>query len=939
MASARFLRAVFTASLLVPASTATHPAAAAAPATPAAPVQGASVEGITEYDLANGLRVLLFPDASKPTTTVNVTYLVGSRHEGYGETGMAHLLEHMVFKGSPKHTNIPQELTSHGARPNGSTWYDRTNYYETFAASDENLAWALDLEADRMVGSFVRKSDLDSEMTVVRNEFESGENSPQGVLEERVLSTMYLWHNYGKSTIGSRADIEKVPIDRLQAFYRKYYQPDNAVLVVAGKFDTARALELAAKTFGAIPRPARVLDTTWTTEPAQDGERAVTLRRVGDVQSIAVGYHVPAGSDGDFAAVEVLSDLMSDTPAGRLHKALVTTQLASSVGGWTKEGHDPSFLILSADVRKERSLSEAKDRLLATADGFAASPATDSEVERAKASLLKQWESTMRNSERAAIAISEWIGVGDWRLLFLHRDRLEKVTAADVQRVALAYLKPENRTVGLFEPTSSPQRAEIPSPPDVALLTRDYAGRKAMDAGEDFDPAPAAIEARLDRRALCSGMNVVLLPKNTRGDTVNLSFVLDLGDETSLQGRRLAGELTARMLLRGSAKHSREEIQSTLDGLRTQMNINGGASQVVISLETTRPNLEAALRLLAEVLRQPAFATAEFEILRQETLAELEDSKAEPQQRASEALGKYLRPWPASDPRYTPSVEEQIAGLAKVTAADAQTFYRDFYGASASELAIVGDFDGGKTAGLLSELFCDWKSAKAFTRLPTPFVDRPAKFEKIETPDKENAIFIAAQRLSMQDTDPDFPALTMGNFLTGGGFLNSRLAQRLRQKEGLSYGAGSQFQASAWEKDGAFTAFAIYAPQNGVRLKQAFEEEIAKIQASGFTEAEVNEARKGWLQGRQVSRGTDRELARLLTTRTFQHRTLAFDEDIDRRVTALSAADVSAVVKRYFDVSKMTIVQAGDFAKSAAAEPAATAGTPAAPPPTGKKEH
>src|SRR5687768_7015208 len=179
-----------------------------------------SVEGIDEYRLDNGLRLLLFPDKSKETTTVNATYLVGSRHEGLGETGMAHLLEHMLFKGSPKHPDVPDELTTHGSRPNGSTWYDRTNYFETFAASDENLAWALDLEADRMVNAFVAKKDLDSEMTVVRNEFEMGENYPQGVLMERVISTMYLWHNYGKSTIGSRADIERVPIENLQAFYR-----------------------------------------------------------------------------------------------------------------------------------------------------------------------------------------------------------------------------------------------------------------------------------------------------------------------------------------------------------------------------------------------------------------------------------------------------------------------------------------------------------------------------------------------------------------------------------------------------------------------------------------------------------------------------------------------------------------------------------------------
>src|SRR5215813_4342620 len=268
-----------------------------------------SIEGITEFKLANGLHVLVFPDPSKSTITVNMTYLVGSRQEGSGERGMAHLLEHMVFKGSPKHPNIPQELTAHGARPNGTTSYDRTNYFETFQATDDNLKWALDLEADRMVNSFIRKSDLDSEFTVVRNEFEASENNSTGVLLQRAWSAAYVWHPYGRAVIGNRADIENVPIDKLQAFYKKFYEPDNAVLTVSGKVDEAKLLPMISDYFGPIPAPTRKLDTPYTIEPVQDGEREVTLRRTGDIQAVGAMYHVPAGSDPDFAAISVLMSL------------------------------------------------------------------------------------------------------------------------------------------------------------------------------------------------------------------------------------------------------------------------------------------------------------------------------------------------------------------------------------------------------------------------------------------------------------------------------------------------------------------------------------------------------------------------------------------------------------------------------------------------------
>ncbi|MCU0471665.1 MAG: insulinase family protein, partial [Arcicella sp.] len=299
------------------------------------PQKVTSVEGVTEYVLGNGMKVLLFPDASKQTITVNITYLVGSRHENYGETGMAHLLEHLVFKGTPKHPNIPQELTSHGCLPNGTTWLDRTNYFEIFQANDENLNWALDLESDRMINSYIARKDLDSEMTVVRNEFEAGENSPTSVLNERVTSTAFLWHNYGNSTIGARADIENVNIERLQDFYRK--------------FDEAKTLELVNKYFGVIPKPTRVIEKTYTIDPTQDGERQVTLRRVGDIQAICAAYHTPSGFHPDYFALMLATDILGDNPSGRLYKAMIDTKKASQVYSYGFQLKEPGIVYFNAE--------------------------------------------------------------------------------------------------------------------------------------------------------------------------------------------------------------------------------------------------------------------------------------------------------------------------------------------------------------------------------------------------------------------------------------------------------------------------------------------------------------------------------------------------------------------------------------------------------------
>ncbi len=892
-------------------------AAAAQPAIPSGVELVTSVEGITEYRLANGLTVLLFPDPSKQTITVNMTYRVGSRHENYGETGMAHLLEHLLFKGTPRHPNIPQELTEHGARPNGSTWYDRTNYFETFAATEENLRWALDLEADRMVNSFVAKKDLDSEMTVVRNEFERGENSPLDVLFDRVMSTAYLWHNYGKTTIGSRADLENVPIERLQAFYRMHYQPDTATLLVAGKFDEAQTLGLVNQYFGVIPRPERTLPGFYTSEPTQDGERSVTLRRVGDVQYAVVGYHVPAGSDPDYAAISLLVQILGDEPSGRLYKALVETKKATSTSAFDFQLHDPGIALFSAEVRQESSLDAARDGMLQAIDDVLKNPPTNEELERARTALLKQIELDLNNSNRVGLQMSEWVSMGDWRLLFLHRDRLRTATTADVQRVAAKYLKPSNRTVGIFIPTPSPDRAEIPPRPDVAAALKGYKGDAVVAAGEAFDPAPANIDKRTTRATLPGGLKLSLLPKKTRGATVVVDLTLRFGDEKSLMNRSTAGQLAGAMLMRGTTKRTRQQIQDEFDRLKARVRVGGAATNVNASIETNRENLPAVLRLVNEVLREPSFPAEEFELLRQQRLASLEEQRSDPIALASVAFQRHMSPQERGDVRYVKTIDESIADLKAVTLDDVKKFHADFYGASHGELAAAGDFEEVEILELTGSLFNGWKTPRPYARVGDTFKDVAPINQSLETPDKANAVYIAGQNLNVRDDEPDYPALVLGNYMLGGGFLNSRLATRIRQKDGLSYSVGSGLQVSSLDKNGRFLVQAIYAPENRARLEAAVADELALALKDGFTEEELKAAKTGWLQSREVSRAQDAELAGRLNTLQFLGRTIAWDAELDRKVAALTPAAVKAAIARHLDPAKLSIIKAGDFAKVA----------------------
>ncbi len=874
-----------------------------------------SVEGITEYAYPNGLHVLLFPDESNPKVTVNITYMVGSRHEGYGETGMAHLLEHLMFRETGTRGDIKRELTDHGANWNGTTSYDRTNYFETVNATADNVHWAIQMEADRMINAKIDKKNLDAEMTVVRNEFERGENSPDRVLMERSMETAYIWHNYGKPTIGNRSDIENVPVPKLAAFYAKYYEPDNALLTIAGKFEETQTLAWIAESFGRIPRPQRTIEQTYTAEPTQDGERLVTLRRVGDNQSLIVLYHIPAGSHPDTAVAEVMTSVLGDTPSGRLYKALVENKKAVAANMDTEELHDPGFVTATARLRKDQSLDDARQTLISTIEGLAKEPPSEQEVERAKTSLMKQIDLLMANTQSLALTLSDWASQGDWRLLFLMRDRIKAVTPQDVQRVAKAYLKESNRTVAEFIPTANPDRAEIPEVVDIAGMLKDYKGGAAISQGEAFDPTPANIESRVVRSRLPGGVKVALLSKKTRGGTVEAVLTLRFGDEKTLLGKETAAQMAGGLLMRGTKNKTRQQIQEEIDRLKARLNVTGGATSVTASIQTIEANLPAALRLAAEILREPAFPEREFDQLRQQRIAAVESSRTDPGALASIALGKRLNPYPRGDVRYVSTAEEEIEDLNKVTLEDVRKFYQQFYGASEGEFSVVGQFDAATIQKLATELFGNWKSPARYERVLTSYRKAEPAKQRIETPDKQNATFLAAMNVRMSDEDPDYPAMVLANYILGGTG-GSRLFSRIRNQEGLSYGVRSQFGAPPKDDGATFSASIISNPQNAPKVEASFLDELARTARDGFTTEEVTAAKKSLLEEQHVARSQDQNLARVLVGRLRFDRTMKFDEQLEARIAALTPEQVSAAFRKNVDSAGLVIVEGGDFKKA-----------------------
>jgi zinc protease len=888
--------------------------APAAIALPAGVSQGPSAEGITEYRFANGFKVLLFPDSSKPTVTVNMTYLVGSRFENYGETGMAHLLEHLMFKGTPRHPSIPQDFSQRGMSFNGTTNMDRTNYFEIFQASNDNLKWAIDMEADRMLNSFIARKDLDSEMTVVRNEFEQGENSPFGVLIKRLQGVAYAWHNYGKPTIGNRSDIENVKIENLQAFYKTYYQPDNAVLLIAGKFDPAQTLAWVNQAFGKMPKPARKMRDFWTVEPTQDGERSVIVRRQGDVQIVAVAYKIPSELHADSDALSYAGTILADTPNGRLHKSLVATGKATAVFNYEMTGYAPGLEIIAAVVKKGEPIEPVRQALIDGIEQFAKTPLTPEEMERVRLANANAFEKLLNDHQKVGVAMSSTIALGDWRLMFLGRDRANEVTSEQVAAAAAHYFTRDNRTVGMFLPEDQPQRADVPAAPSVTAVLAEYKPQKAIADGEAFDPSQANIDARTQRSKV-GGLKLALLPKKTRGETVSVKLNLLWGDEKSLFGKKTASELTDAMLMRGSSTLTREQLADEFSKLK----ISGSLTQ----FQTTRSNLPAALQLVASVLKHPRFDPAEFERMRKEALVALEASRNEPSTLAAEAMSAHFNQYPQGHWLAAQSIDQQIASINATSLADVSAFHRDFYGASQGELAIVGDFDVAAVTQVIQDEFGTWQSGAPYARVIRHNFDVAPMQKTINSPDKENGFYVARLNLDMRDDDTDYPAMMVANYLFGGGGLKSRLVDRVRQQEGLSYGIGSALDISAINRAARFSIQAISAPQNLNKVDQAVRQELARVIKDGLTAEELARAKSGILQENQNSRAQDGALsagwARLLDL----DRTFAWSKQIEDKISALTLDQVNDAFRKRIDPGQLSVVIVRDEAK-ANANPVAT---------------
>ncbi len=886
---------------------------------------------ITEYTLeANGLTVLLLPDHSAPAVTFMVTYRVGSRNESYGTTGATHILEHLMFKGTAAHnktdgTGFDQILERTGAETNATTWLDRTNYFETTGPQD--LPLVVELEADRMRNLRLLDEDRRPEMTVVRNEFERGENNPASALETEIWSAAYIAHPYHHNTIGWRSDIENVPIEKLRAFYDTYYWPDNATVSVIGDFEPAATLALIASRYAAIPRAPHPVPQVYTEEPRQSGPRRVTVQRPGELPLVAIAHKIPPGTHADFPGLQVLGSILTDGRNSRLYQTLTDKNLTTAVTANASFNRDPSLHILMAELTPGTATEKVEKLLIEGVEKVKKDGVTPAETASAIARITAATALARDGSFAMADALNDCIAVGDWTLYDRLSAAVRAVTPADVQRVARTWLLADQSTTGLFlpkddAPAAEPAPGAAEKPADIAAAVPAPAEKPAAEV----TPGPVRLpKAPATATQGAEAAVSLLAPRILRSRTAGLDLLVcptGVQDVITVTGSLPAfspanpalGSLTAGMFERGTKQHTATQLAGLLDAVGAQIQFTASRQTIDFSAKFLKKDTALVIGLLAEQLRQPAFPADEFAKLQTQLAAATESSREDTDHQAATAFSQAA--FPAGHPNRRSTPDETLAALKKTTLADVKTFHHDWCGPAAFTVVAVGDLDPASFTAAVEKSFTGWTGGRPLPAVtPAPALGAATPVS-VSIPGKESLSVVMGQPSGLRASDPDHLPLALATAALGSGF-TSRLIGHVRDTEGLTYGIASRLAADTFT-DGQWAIRATFAPALLEKGLASTRRELTAWHQTGLTADEFAYRQNALAGAHRVSLATTEGLAGAILGTLQAGQPLTRLDTLPAEIHALTLDQVNAAIKKHLDPEKMIQVIAGSLDKAPA---------------------
>ena len=793
-----------------------------------------------------------------------------------------------------------------------TTWYDRMNGYSTLPS--DKLELAVKIEADRMTRGLILESERQTEMSVVRNEYEIGENNPSQALYKAVVATAIQAHPYHWSTIGYRSDIEGVTIEQLRAHYKNFFWPNNSEAILVGDFDPAKALAIFDREFGPFAKSSKPIPEVITVEPPQEGERRTVVRRPGNVGLVMIGYPRPGAKHPDFMPLEVLSTILADGVNSRLYRALVDKQLASSVQSLNFTLRDPFPILIGAEVLPGKTHEDVEAALKAALREVAENGVTSGEVKRAQQQIEVSAIRDRDGTYPFASSLGEAVASADWKWFLDYVDNIRTVNAADVKRVAAAYLVPEHANVGWFVPSASAAKAPAVVVATTPAATVTPATRKEEPVAVRravSTPVKTSFAARTTRKVLANGLTVDVI-ENHSVPTVAIRGLVFAGGSSASSAQAALPGLTSRMLMRGTKSRTKEQIGALLDDAGAIRTYSTSTFETVINAQSLSRDLSLLLDVLADEIRNPAFGAGELIKTKQEMKAAVLRDDDNTSARATERLTQLVY---AKDHPYRAAGKELLlTSLEAASKEDLVRFHQQRYSGANVILAIVGDVNAKQTIALVEKYFGALPKGERTKVAANATVSGAPIREAVTMRGKASMNIIFGSASGLRRTDADYEAALVGNAALGQNAVSSRIGKRVRDTEGLSYSLASRFTMSD-VLDGVWLINVNVAPQNLVKAMKSTREEIDKFAKEGITLEEV-EIQKNFFAGNfQVNLGTNGGVAQsLITAERFGFGPKYLD-DYPNRIRAVTKEQVDRAMKEHLRSDRLHVVVAGDLEK------------------------
>ena len=887
--------------------------------------------GIEEYLYQpNGMNILLLQDNASPVATVQIVYRVGSKNEVLGNTGSTHLLEHLMFKGTPTFnkksgSTITDILQNTGAQLNATTWYDRTNYFETLPSNKIGLA--LQIEADRMRNSLLLKEDKEAEMTVVRNEFERGENDPNSLLDKEIWAAAYIAHPYHHSTIGWKSDIEKAPIEVLRNFYNTYYWPDNATLTIIGDFKKENVFELIETYFGKITKAPNAMPQPYTEEPEQYGPRKIIVKKPGELGVVNKAYKIPGALHEDLPALNILGEIIGAGPSAILNKTFVDTRMGIYTYASATNFKEVGLFSIGVGFPTTSKHEDVEAKINEVVAKIQKDGVTQDEVNRVVAKISAQTILGRDGSGVIASELNEAIAAGDWRDYVTGIDRLKKVTPADVLRVAKKYLVEDQSTTGYFIPKQSGSnegleaKAENFMPDNAPFYYRDpkhnhveegISSEQKHTVNKVFDVKEIAAEktASSFKREKIAGIDVVSV-KTSAKDFVTVAASISLGNFANEGKNEMIPSLTTAMLSKGTTLNDKFKFSEKLQKLGVNINIGASNTKINIGFKCLKKDMDQVIALLAEELRSPLFDTKEFENLKQQFTGNIQQNLNDPGERGGIALAQAI--YPKGNPNYSLSVEDDLANIKNATLGEVKAFHKKYFGPASMHLVIVGDTEGANLNAALKKSFKNWNGGVAETLKFEDAAKKPSKTEVITIAEKPSAELFVGQYTGLKRADADYIPFYIGNYTLGAGFAG-RLMQTVRDNDGLTYNISSGLGGNI-TTGGYWFVNASFNPTLFQKGLDATMVQVKKWVNDGITEEELENKKTNLIGSFKVGMSTTNGMTR--TILSFVERGLEpnYIEQYPKDIEKVTLEQVNNAIKKYIQLDKMIVIKAGSLDK------------------------